>query len=178
MKSKIHDRKFLFPVHMRQMKERDLPQVLDIEEESFEFPWRIEDFTECLEKGIVGMVAEDYPNQIMGFMLYGLQKKAIDLLNLAVSPDHWRKGIGTQMIRRLKSEFYEGAVRGAVHRLRVQISEKNLRGQLFFRENGFIALDVIKRNYQDYSDEDAYLIEYRIGEILNESTRLSYGRRV
>ena len=46
-------------VHIRWMIRRDMPEVLDIENQAFEFPWTEEDFIRCLrQRNCIGMVAE------------------------------------------------------------------------------------------------------------------------
>ena len=46
-------------VHVRWMIRRDMPEVLGIEQQAFEFPWSDEDFTRCLrQRNCIGMVAE------------------------------------------------------------------------------------------------------------------------
>ena len=46
-------------VHIRWMIRRDMPEVLDIENRSFEFSWTEEDFIRCLrQRNCIGMVAE------------------------------------------------------------------------------------------------------------------------
>ena len=46
-------------VHIRWMIRRDMSDVLEIENNSFEFPWFEEDFIRCLrQRNCIGMVAE------------------------------------------------------------------------------------------------------------------------
>ena len=66
---------------------RDLPEILGIEHESFEFPWREVDFIRLLERrDCIGIVA-DANDHIAGYMIYERNKGRIDLLNLAVDPN-------------------------------------------------------------------------------------------
>ena len=59
-------------VHIRWMIRRDMPEVLEIEQSSFEFPWTEEDFIRCLrQRNCIGMVAE-YDEKVVGFMIYEL----------------------------------------------------------------------------------------------------------
>ena len=47
--------------HIRWMIRRDMPEVLAVEGESFEFPWCEEDFLRCLrQRNCIGMVAEQH----------------------------------------------------------------------------------------------------------------------
>ncbi|MCA9111114.1 MAG: GNAT family N-acetyltransferase, partial [Planctomycetaceae bacterium] len=88
-------------VQIRWLIRRDMPEVLRIEQESFEFPWTEEDFLCCLrQRNCIGMVAER-DHQIVGFMIYELHKARLNILNFCVAPEFRRQGVGTQMIVRL-----------------------------------------------------------------------------
>ena len=72
-------------VHIRWMIRRDMPEVLQTEQESFEFAWTEEDFLCCLrQRNCIGMVAE-HDDQVVGFMIYELNKNRIQVLNFAVA---------------------------------------------------------------------------------------------
>ena len=46
-------------VHIRWMIRRDMPEVLQTEQESFDYSWTEEDFLRCLrQRNCIGMVAE------------------------------------------------------------------------------------------------------------------------
>ena len=50
---------------IRWMIRRDMPEVLDIEQQSFEFAWTEEDFLCCLrQRNCIGMVAERQERQV------------------------------------------------------------------------------------------------------------------
>ena len=143
-------------VHVRWMIRRDMPEVLDIESGSFEFPWSEEDFIRCLrQRNCIGMVAEHDEN-IVGFMIYELHKNQLHVLNFAVHP-HWRRrGIGRFLMSKLAGKL--SAQRR--NRIMLEVRETNLPAQLFFRHVGFRATGVL-RDYYDDTTEDAYLMQYR-----------------
>ena len=143
-------------VHIRWMIRRDMQAVLDIEADSFEFPWLEEDFIRCLrQRNCIGMVAER-DDRVVGFMVYELNKTRLHMLNFAVAPDFHRLGIGSQMIGKLIGKL--SAQRRS--RIILEVRETNLSAQLFFRENGFRAVSVLRDYYED-TPEDAYLMQYR-----------------
>src|SRR4029078_5241790 len=93
------------PVHIRWMIRRDMPEVLAIEQECFEFPWSEDDFIRCLrQRNCIGMVAEQ-EDRVVGFMIYELHKTRIDLLNLAGRKDYRRRGVGAQMLAKLTAKL-------------------------------------------------------------------------
>ncbi|MFM8734753.1 MAG: ribosomal protein S18-alanine N-acetyltransferase [Pirellulales bacterium] len=142
-------------IHVRWMIRRDMPEVIAIEREAFEFPWSEEDFTRCLrQRNCIGMVAE-IADSVVAFMIYELHRSRLHMLNFAVMRTHRRLGIGTQMLEKLVGKLTPER-RG---RIVLEVRETNLPAQLFFRSLGFRATSVLKDFYQD-STEDAYLMEY------------------
>ncbi|QDU61169.1 ribosomal-protein-alanine N-acetyltransferase [Planctomycetes bacterium Pan216] len=143
-------------VHIRWMIRRDMPEVLNIEQGLYDYPWSEEDFLRCLrQRNCIGMVAE-LGEKVVGFMIYELHKTKLHILNFAVHPEHARQGIGSQMINKLISKL-------SSHRrtrITLEVRETNLDAQLFFRHEGFRAVQILRHYYPD-TDEDAYLMQYR-----------------
>ena len=142
-------------VHIRWMIRRDMNEVLQIENQSFEFPWSDEDFVRCLrQRNCIGMVAE-HDERIVGFMIYELHKNRLHILNFAVRDDVRRREVGTQMIKKLVSKLsYQRR-----NRIMLEVRETNLAAQLFFRGHGFRAVSLLRKFYED-TPEDAYLMQY------------------
>jgi ribosomal-protein-alanine N-acetyltransferase len=142
-------------IHVRWMIRRDMPEVIGIEQEAFEFPWSEEDFTRCLrQRNCIGMVAE-LADSVVAFMIYELHRSRLHMLNFAVMRSHRRLGVGTQMMEKLVAKLTPDR-RG---RVALEVRETNLPAQLFFRSLGFRATSVLKDFYRD-STEDAYLMQY------------------
>ncbi|MFP6658658.1 MAG: ribosomal protein S18-alanine N-acetyltransferase [Pirellulales bacterium] len=143
-------------VHIRWMIRRDMSEVLEIENASFEFPWFEEDFIRCLrQRNCIGMVAE-YDEHVVGFMIYELHKSRLHILNFAVHPDCRRQDVGGQMIAKLVSKLSHQRR----NRITLEVRETNLEAQLFFRDHNFRATLVL-HNFYDDTPEDAYLMEYQ-----------------
>ncbi|MBM4003271.1 MAG: ribosomal-protein-alanine N-acetyltransferase [Planctomycetes bacterium] len=137
------------------MIRRDMPEVLQIEDRSFEFPWSDEDFVRCLrQRNCIGMVAE-HDERIVGFMIYELHRNKLHILNFAVGEEMRRRSVGSQMIRKLVSKLsYQRR-----NRIVLEVRETNLSAQLFFRDHGFRAVSLLRQFYED-TPEDAYLMQY------------------
>ena len=146
-------------VHIRWMIRRDMPEVLQIESQCFEFAWTEEDFLRCLrQRNCIGMVAE-HGEKVVGFMIYELHKNKLHILNFAVHGQWRRKAVGAQMVAKLISKL-------SSHRrtrITLEVRETNLAAQLFFRRQEFRAVRVLRGFYND-SGEDAFLMEYRFGD--------------
>ena len=151
-------------VHIRWMIRRDMPEVLAIEHASFEFPWCEEDFLRCLrQRNCIGMVAE-HGERVVGFMIYELHKNKLHILNFAVHPEFRRQGVGRQMVGKLVGKL-------SSHRrtrITLDVRETNLAAQLFFRVQGFRAVEVAREHYED-TGEDAFVMQYLFDEsVLDE----------
>ena len=82
-------------LQIRWMFKRDLAEVLEIEQGSFEHAWTRGEFITCLSKSnAIGMVAE-HDHRIDGYMIYELNKTQLRILNFAVHPAYRRDGVGT-----------------------------------------------------------------------------------
>ncbi len=140
---------------IRWMIRRDMPEVLAIENASFEFPWSEDNFILCLrQRNFIGMVAE-HNECVVGFMVYELSKQSIQLVNFATAPEARRQGVGKQMVAKLVRKL--SAKRRT--RLLLEVRETNLAAQYFFRDCGFRATSVLRDRYEE-TREDAYLFEY------------------
>jgi ribosomal-protein-alanine N-acetyltransferase len=150
-------------VHIRWMIRRDMPEVLQAEQMSFEFAWNEEDFLRCLrQRNCIGMVAE-HGEKVVGFMIYELHKNKLHILNFAVHPAWRRMAVGAQMVAKLISKL-------SSHRrtrITLEVRETNLSAQQFFKKQEFRAVRVLRAFYED-SGEDAYLMEYRFGDDVGE----------
>jgi len=145
-------------VHIRWMIRRDMAEVLEIENASFDNPWSESDFVTALrQRNCIGMVAE-LDDRVVGFMIYELHKTRLHVLDFAVHPDWRRVGIGDQ----LASKLIRKLTKERRTRIIVYVRETNLSAQQFFRNAGFRAISVMREFYDD-TDEDAYVMEYRFG---------------
>lgn len=144
-------------VQIRWMIRRDMPEVLEIERQSFEFAWTEEDFLCCLrQRNCIGMVAERQ-ERIAGFMIYELLKSQLHVLNFAVSPWARRQRVGSQMIEKLVNKLSQQRRQ----EICLEVRETNLAAQLFFRRQGLQAHGVLRGHYED-TEEDAYVMRYQL----------------
>ena len=146
-------------VHIRWMIRRDMPEVLNIEHASFEFPLCEEEFLRVLrQRNCIGMVAE-LGERIVGFMIYELHRNKIHILDFATHPDLRRQNVGRQMVDKLVSKLSSQRR----NRIGLYLRETNLPAQFFFRVVGFRAVEVVREHFPD-TGEDAYGMLYLLDE--------------
>jgi len=141
--------------YVRWLIRRDMKEVLEIENYSFDDPWSEEDFIKSLrQRNCIGMVAE-FNERVIGYMIYELHKTKLHILNFGVDFYYRRNGVGTTMVNKLKSKLsYKTRTT-----LDLFIQEENLYGQLFFRKNGFIADHI---DYDIFYNNPAYHMKYTL----------------
>ena len=144
-------------VQIRWLIRRDMVEVLETEQQAFEFPWTEEDFLCCLrQRNCIGMVAE-FNHRIVGFMIYELHRDRLQILNFAVNESYRRRGVGSQMVLRLVDRLSQQRRK----EICLEVRESNLPAQKFFRDRDFAAVEVLRNHYDDTA-EDAYLMRYSL----------------
>ncbi len=139
----------MLKVHIRWMIRRDMPEVLAIEADSYgRQAWGEDEFIQFLRKrNAIGMVAEEGGMRIVGFMVYALYPRRIEVVKLAVGPACQRRGVGRQLAQKLILKLS--------HQRRTElggwVSDRNLAGHQFLRAVGARAVEV---------DRDAYRFVY------------------
>ncbi|HVR75449.1 MAG TPA: N-acetyltransferase [Planctomycetota bacterium] len=100
------------PCEFRRMVRNDLPHVLEIEGSSFRLPWSEERFLETIgSRGdftpvtveIAGKQAAAPPKRaagkkLVGYFVLGLKTRSMHLANLAIHPEHRRRGYASQCL--------------------------------------------------------------------------------
>jgi ribosomal-protein-alanine N-acetyltransferase len=94
-------------------------------------------------------------------MIYELHKSMLRILNFAVSPAVRRHGVGRQMVQRLIDKLSQQRRREIV----LEVRETNVPAQLFFAASGFRAITVLRKHFEDTS-EDAYYMRFSLDQDL------------
>lgn len=143
-------------VHVRWMIRRDMAEIIDIEQASFEFPWSEAVLIKTLKnKNCIGMVADD-DDRVVGYMIYELSKTKLHVLNFAVAPTCRRIGIGRRMADKLAGKINPSGR----SRITMEIRESNVAAQLFWRAMGYRCVNTL-RDFYDDTTEDAYVFQFR-----------------
>lgn len=160
------------PPQIRWLIRRDMPEVMEIENRCFEFPFTEQEILKLMAmRNCIGVVYESN-GVIYGFMIYELHKSMLRLIDIAVAPEVHGTGVGSAMIKRLVDKLSQQR-RNAIE---CEIRESNLKAQKFFSGRGFKAVQVLRRHYEE-TTEDAYLFRYslpgQLGVAVDGSNRIS-----
>jgi ribosomal-protein-alanine N-acetyltransferase len=154
-------------VHIRWMIRRDMPRVMQIDDLCFEFPWTEDEYIRLLrQRNCIGMVAE-LDKEVVGYMIYELHKNRLHLIVFAVDPSYARRGIGTNMIGKLKSKLTPERR----NRITCCVSDCNLKAHLFLRSMGFKATRVLRGAGADGTDEYEMVYRVKVNEVASDEIR-------
>lgn len=143
----------------RWMLTKDLDAVAAIELRSNEFYISREDLIKLLRRrSVVAMVAVEGDldeGQVVGFMIYELMNRRINLIDIAVHYKYRGVGIGAQLIERLKGKL---SVKRRT-KITAEIRESNLDTQLFLKKQAFVGTEVLRDYFPD-TNEDAFVMHH------------------
>lgn len=143
-------------VHIRWMIRRDVPAILQMEQQSYPDPWEEATLLHHLRKIKVICLVAERGEDVIGYAIYGLYKKRLHLLRFTVESQSRRKSVGALMMKKLQTKLDPGQR----SHLTVTLRETNLGGLLFLRRLGFRATGMQRSYYAD-TDEDAIFLEFR-----------------
>ena len=138
-------------VKVRRLAYSDLPAVIAIERRSFPTPWSLAMFVLELSKPSGLCLAAHSGDELLGYVICSRYDQVWHLMNIAVSPDHRRRGVAAQLLARLFEE-----ARGVLpFTLEVRVSN---RGAIeMYERHGFRSAGIRPRYYHD-NGEDALIM--------------------
>ena len=146
---------FEFPTETyRLMTEYDLPQVLEIEQRSYEFPWTEGIFHDCLRFGYSSWVIE-IDRKIIGYGVMSLAVQECHILNLCVDPEYQGNGIG----RRLLDQLFTIARARKADTAFLEVRPTNTQALSLYFSEGFNEIGTRRNYYPAYiGREDAIIL--------------------
>jgi len=138
------------------MQERDLDEVVALEQASFPEPWTRKMFLGELRGNVfaVNVVARDgEAGTLLGYILFWVVFEELHLMNLAIRQDIRRRGLGREMARHALSV---GAARGARTAL-LEVRASNVAAITLYEGLGFTQTGR-RKGYYDCPREDAVIM--------------------
>ena len=151
-------------VYIRWMIRRDLDFVCAIEQQ---YPsadsWVEGDFIRHLRvRNCIGFIAEDEHDEVVGFMVCMLDRERVSVLKFGVATGSAGKGVGRQMIDKLKSKLATGR-RGEIV---FTVDERSMGFLLVLRAMQFKATGVSR---DCFSGVDGITMRYALCDFVNSS---------
>jgi len=140
------------------MTERDIPDVLKIQEICNLTPWSEGSYKIELIQPFSLLYVAKYNKETIGFIIARLitQENLCDILNIGVEPKFQRKKIGEGLLLTIFSQL-----EGQIHTVWLEVREGNEQAIRFYRKHGFQMVGKRNNFYQNPA-EDALLMQKTI----------------
>lgn len=97
---------------LRPLREHDLNRVYDIECRSYDFPWSLGVFSDCLRVGYCCWAIVD-ERELAGYGIMTIAAQECHILNICVDPDYRRRGFAGGLLEKLLDSASEHGARTA-----------------------------------------------------------------
>lgn len=142
------------PIRIRKVQPSDIEAVVLIEREQFPVPWPKEYFFAELDNPIASFLVavEETDGGIIGFMVFWMMDRDIELHQIAVSSGEKRRGVATKLLRFLLQSGRERRIE-SIH---LEVRQSNAAAIRLYEKFGFRKSGQRKDYYQNPM-EDACL---------------------
>jgi ribosomal-protein-alanine N-acetyltransferase len=139
---------------VRPMTARDVSRVHAIERLSYRCPWPVALFhQEVAAKGYSHSFVAEVEGEVRGYAVTWVVMDEVHLMNIAVHPDHRRRGVGHDLMRRVIRLGREKGSRWVT----LEVRESNYLARSFYAGYGFRVVGR-RRGYYSDNGEDAVLM--------------------
>ncbi|MGC3980273.1 MAG: ribosomal protein S18-alanine N-acetyltransferase [Steroidobacteraceae bacterium] len=149
-------------VRVRVMTQADIPQVIDIEHDTYPFPWSEGIFRDCVRVGYLCRVVE-MRGVVHGYAIMSFGADEAHLLNICIHRDLRDQGVG----RKLLEYLLDYARKAGMHDAFLEVRPSNPVAIYLYESLGFVRVGVRKAYYQGTPNrEDAWV--YKLSLLQDE----------
>ena len=134
--------------------EEDIDIVLDIERQSNPYPWTINNFKDCIEKGYYSLVLKE-AKQVIGFAILSVSTEESHLLNIGLTALRRGQGLGRELLEKM---IMAAEVMGS-KKIFLEVRVSNIIAIDLYKASGFKEIGLRKTYYRIKDGrEDAILM--------------------
>jgi len=133
----------------------DLDELVELEKLCFAYNWTPEQFLMGLERGVYKILGIRSDRKLLGYIAFSLIKDEMEILNLAVHPEHRREGQGA----RLLDKAFKICRETGIVKSFLDVKQSNSAAIQLYKKFGYTQTGVRKKYYPD-TKEDALLFRY------------------
>lgn len=140
---------------IRPIREEDVRQIHEIETLCFAMPWSEESILHDIRENVVArwLVLDDGEGSVLAYAGMWFVLDEAHVCNVAVHPDHRRKGYG----KRIFTALCDMAKANSMALMTLEVRRSNLPAQALYHECGFLDVGYRRRYYED-NKEDALIM--------------------
>jgi ribosomal-protein-alanine N-acetyltransferase len=140
--------------HIEELKPHDLDEIIAIEQVSFPTPWPRQVFEMELNSSRSCKRVSKINGAVVGYIIAWKIYDEVHILNLAVHPEHRRKGIGRGLLIDCLRYFSKKGIKSAILEVRV----RNQDAITLYEKIGFRPIGLRRKYYSD-TGEDALVMK-------------------
>jgi ribosomal-protein-alanine N-acetyltransferase len=146
---------------IQQLYEKDVPQLVLIEEAAYTAPWSEETFKRCFSLGY-HLWGLEYADHLVGYIVYAIQVGECHILNLCVHPEHQKQGFGRQLMLHVLTLAKKNGAGIAF----LEVRRSNIQAISLYKKMGFIQVAERKGYYpHENGREDAIIFAKDLGVV-------------
>lgn len=153
-------------IKIRTCKEEDLPEIYEIEQNSFLDSWPTVALKNILFQGRGEFLVATNEKSILGYAIATLERdfkifgfsseKKSHLLKIAVREEKRRSGVGSSLLKFLMNKLKKQSV----DKIELEVRVRNLEARKFYRKLGFQEKELIKDYYPDSGNAVSMVKEF------------------
>ncbi len=137
-------------INIEVMAEKDIDEVLKIEELSFATPWTYDSFAfEILDNNLAKYIVAKTNDKIAGYAGMWFVLDEVHITNIAIHPDYRNRGIGDRLIK----EIIKIANENSLRKITLEVRSTNSQAIYLYEKNGFKTEGTRKGYYADTRDD-------------------------
>lgn len=140
-------------MRIRKLVLEDAPAIAELEKRCFSDPWSEKSIASEVHNPLAYWLVAEEGGEILGYIGSQSVLDAADVMNLAVSPEHRRKGFGEKLIKALTRHLQENGVIALLLEVRVS----NAPAISLYEKLGFVQVGRRPRYYTN-PREDALIL--------------------
>jgi len=141
---------------IRKCVEEDIENIMEIEKNSFEYPYSRSIFRDYLSSDFFLVAEKD--STIVGYILAEKREDEGLIVSIAVSPDHRLQGVGASLIEQIQKRM-------DVKTFFLIVRDSNQEAQIFYDKLDFSKITKIEGYYQN--KEDGILMQKTVKKKIN-----------
>ena len=141
---------------IRKMTQKDLTEVLKIENESFvNGRYSLTQFKDEFKNPFATLIVSENNKDIDGFLIYMITFNSATIVQIAVDSNKREKGIGSELLNHMFKHF-ESLGYGKIETVTLEVRKQNDVAHKFYLKNGFKDV-VTKKEYYTNGDDAIYM---------------------
>lgn len=146
--------------YIEEIEPHDLDEIIAIEQVSFPTPWPRQVFDMELKSSRSYKRVSKINGTVVGYIIAWKIYDEVHILNLAVHPEHRRRGIGRGLLNDCLLYFSNKGIKSAILEVRV----RNKNAIKLYEKTGFRSVGFRRKYYSD-TGEDALVMKLDMGYI-------------